>query len=104
LAVAPDIHGRSTASLRGAIAPKAFAPLLAAGFSRLLNAWRTSEPDAFARAWLARAHPIGTPGAGHGGANETVAGIFAGIEPDGALKLTVDGEIQIIRAGDVHLN
>ena len=50
LAAAPVISGRKTASLAGAIAPQAFAPLIAASFVRLLAAWRTADPAAFAQA------------------------------------------------------
>lgn len=103
LASAPRIEGRLTADLGRAISPKAFAPLLAASFGRLLAAWRSAAPADFARAWLARAHPLGSPLVVHVGAEETIAGTFAGIEPDGALKLDVGGRIQIIRAGDVFL-
>ena len=103
LARAPKIAGRATADLGGAIAPKAFAPLLAASFARLLAAWRSAEPEAFARAWLTRAHPIGTPLTIHAGKDESVSGSFAGIDPDGALRLEVGGQVQVIRAGDVIL-
>ena len=103
LAQAPTIEGRATADLGGAIAPGAFAPLLAASFARLLGAWRTADPASFARAWLERAHPVGTALTVHSGKGETVSGAFAGIEPDGALRLNVDGKIQVIRAGDVNL-
>ena len=103
LAQAPAIPGRATADLGGAIAPQAFAPLLAASFARLLAAWRSAEPEAFARAWLARAHPVGTMLTVHSGKDERVSGTFAGIEPDGALRLDVGGDTQLIRAGDVHL-
>ena len=103
LAKAPEIEGRATADLGGAIAPQAFAPLLAASFARLLAAWRSAQPEAFVRAWLARAHPVGTALTVHTGKDETVSGSFAGIEPDGALRLDVGGETQVIRAGDVIL-
>lgn len=103
LAAAPAIPDRATADLAGAISPQAFAPLLAASFARLLDAWRSAAPDAFARAWLARAHGIGTPLAVHGGREEIVTGTFAGIEPDGALRLDVGGKVQVVRAGDVSL-
>jgi BirA family biotin operon repressor/biotin-[acetyl-CoA-carboxylase] ligase len=103
LAVAPEIEGRRTADLASAITPQAFAPLLAASFSRLLGAWRSAEPAAFAKVWLERAHPIGTPLAVHVGTVDLVAGTFAGIEADGALRLSVEGREQVIRAGDVHL-
>lgn len=103
LARAPKIEGRATADLGGAIVPQAFAPLLAASFARLLAAWRSAEPTAFARAWLARAHPMGTALTVHLGPDEVVSGSFAGIEPDGALRLDIGGQIQVVRAGDVNL-
>lgn len=105
LAVAPDIAGRKTAALKplADIAPRAFAPLLAGKFAQLLVAWRSSEPAQFAQAWLARAHPIGTPLEVHSGPGERIAGTFGGIEPDGAMRLKRDGMIDIIRAGDVSL-
>jgi BirA family biotin operon repressor/biotin-[acetyl-CoA-carboxylase] ligase len=103
LAAAPAIEGRQTADLAGAITPQAFAPLLAASFARLLGAWRAAEPAAFAKVWLERAHPLGTPLSVHAGKDDMVTGTFAGIEADGALRLTVDGREQVIRAGDVSL-
>ena len=104
LAAAPVIAGRKTASLAGAITPQAFAPLIAASFVRLLAAWRTADPAAFAQAWLTRAHPTGTPLEVHAGPDNRIAGRFDGIDPDGALRLRRDdGEIMLIRAGDVSL-
>jgi len=103
LAAAPAIEGRATAHLGGIIAPQAFAPLLAARVARVLVAWRSSTSGAFARAWLARAHPLGTPLSVHAGKHDIVSGTFAGIEDDGALRLSVAGVEQVIRAGDVHL-
>lgn len=103
LAKAPAIEGRATADLGASVTPQAFAPLLAASFARLLGAWRSAEPAAFAGAWLARAHPIGTPLAVHISGDETVSGTFAGVESDGALRLDVGGSLQVIRAGDVNL-
>jgi BirA family biotin operon repressor/biotin-[acetyl-CoA-carboxylase] ligase len=103
LAVAPKIEGKATADLGGSTAPKAYAPLLAGSFARLIAAWRAAEPAAFARAWVARAHPVGTALTVHAGADDSVSGSFAGIQPDGALRLDVDGQVQVIRAGDVNL-
>jgi len=103
LALAPGIPGRETAALSEAMLPQAFAPLLAGSFARMLTLWRTSEPEAFARAWLARAHPIGTQLTVHGGTREVVTGAFDGIEPDGALRLRRGADVEIIRAGDVEL-
>ena len=103
LASAPKIPGRDAAALNGAIVPQAFAPLLAGSFGRMLRLWRSSAPEAFARAWLERAHPIGTRLTVHSGSGEKVGGTFDGLEPDGALRLRRDGDIDIIRAGDVEL-
>lgn len=104
LAVAPVIEGRETAALGIGLSPQAFAPLLAASFARLLRVWRESDPAAFALAWLARAHPLGTPLQVHSGPGERITGTFDGIEPDGALRLRRDGgEVEIVRAGDVML-
>lgn len=105
LAQAPEIAGRKTAGLISTahISPQSFAPLLAGKFSQLLVAWRSSEPAQFAQAWMARAHPLGTPLEVHSGPSERVAGTFDGIEPDGAMRLKRDGMIDIIRAGDIFL-
>ena len=103
LASAPKVEGRDAAALNGALSPQAFAPLLAGSFARMLPLWRTSEPEAFASAWLARAHPVGTHLTVHSGAEERVNGTFDGIEPDGALRLRREGGTDVIRAGDVEL-
>jgi BirA family biotin operon repressor/biotin-[acetyl-CoA-carboxylase] ligase len=104
LASAPSLSDREGTSLAGKIAPQAFAPLLAASFARLLELWRQSEPAMLARAWLARAHPVGTCLSVHSTGDELVSGSFDGIELDGALRLRRDdGMIDLIRAGDVEL-
>jgi len=104
LAVAPDLPDRPAASLAGAITPQAFAPLLAASFARLVRLWRSSEPQSLARAWLARAHPVGTELTVHGGDAEAVSGGFDGIEADGTLRLRLaDGSVRAIHAADVSL-
>ncbi len=104
LGAAPELKERRGAALDGKVTPHAFAPLLAASFARLLGLWRRSEPSLLAQAWLARAHPLGTPLTVHVGADETVSGRFDGIEPDGALRLRRDnGALDVVRAGDVEL-
>jgi BirA family biotin operon repressor/biotin-[acetyl-CoA-carboxylase] ligase len=103
LAAAPQLGDREAASLNGAIIPQAFAPLLAGSFTRMIALWRSSEPEAFARAWLARAHPVGTRLTVHNGQQEAVSGTFEGIEADGALRLRRGGDVELIRAGDVEL-
>jgi BirA family biotin operon repressor/biotin-[acetyl-CoA-carboxylase] ligase len=105
LAASPVLPDRQGSSLAAKVVPEAFAPLLAANFSRLLNLWRESPPAMLAQAWLARAHPAGTPITVHSGADETISGAFDGIEPDGALRLRGgNGRLEIVRAGDVELD
>ena len=77
--------------------------MLAGSFVRMLGLWRSSEPEAFAQAWLARAHPVGTHLTVHSGPGEKVSGTFDGIEPDGALRLRREGGTDVVRAGDVEL-
>ncbi len=104
LASAPQIEGRSVADLGARVTPQAFAPLLAASMARMLMLWRTSAPETFARAWLARAHPVGTALTVHAAVDEIISGRFAGIKADGALRLVQgDGHEQVVRAGDVEL-
>jgi BirA family biotin operon repressor/biotin-[acetyl-CoA-carboxylase] ligase len=104
LASAPPLKDRQAAALNGAIAPEAFAPLLAASFARLLELWRTSESPALVRAWQERAHALGTRLTVHVGEHETIGGRFAGLEPDGALRLRLDdGSIEVVRAGDTSM-
>ena len=68
----------------------------------MLGLWRASEPQEFARAWLARAHPVGTELSAHGADTAKVSGRFDGIEADGTLRLRLDdGSIELVRAGDV---
>lgn len=106
LAAAPSISGRKTASLAtlADIDPKGFAPLIAASFARILSAWRTADPGAFASAWATRAHPVGTALQVHSSPGEQISGTFDGIEADGAMRLRLDdGRIETVRAGDVTL-
>ena len=105
LAAAPDLPDRRAASLDGHIKPEAFAPLLAGSFNRLLGLWRSTEPAALVRAWEHRAHLVGTKLSVHLNKDEEISGRFAGLDPDGALRLLLeDGSMEIVRAGDVSLS
>jgi BirA family biotin operon repressor/biotin-[acetyl-CoA-carboxylase] ligase len=105
LGSAPTLDDRQAASLGAAIAPEAFAPLLAASFARLLELWRTNESSALVRAWQERAHLPGTRLTVHIGKDEMLSGRFAGLQMDGGLRLILDnGEIEVIRAGDIALD
>ena len=103
LGSAPTLSDRDAAALNGAVLPQAFAPLLAGSFARMLTLWRGSEAEAFAQAWLARAHPVGTHLTVHVGGGDKVSGTFDGIEPDGALRLRRNSDVDIVRAGHVEL-
>lgn len=104
LAQAPDLPNRPSAALDGAISPQAFAPLLAGTFERLLRLWRQNSLPLLSQAWMVRSHPIGTPLSVHAERDRPVSGRFEGIETDGALRLRgEDGQLHIIRAGDVEL-
>jgi BirA family biotin operon repressor/biotin-[acetyl-CoA-carboxylase] ligase len=105
LARAPDLPDRPTATLAGIalVSPEAFAPLLAASFTRELQRWR-EDLAGLVGMWLESAHPIGSPLTVLNEPGETLAGSFAGLEGDGALRLRLpSGEVRIIRAADVTL-
>ncbi|GAA4025741.1 hypothetical protein GCM10022281_00390 [Sphingomonas rosea] len=105
LAQAPQIEGRATAALSTImlISREAFAPILAASLTRELERWRT-DPVASQALWLESAHPVGTPLSVHAAADEKLAGTFAGLAPDGALRLALpSGEERRIHAADVML-
>lgn len=102
---APDLPDRPTAALSSValVSPEAFAPLLAAAFSRELERWRSDLP-ALTALWLESAHKVGSQLTVHAGPEEKLKGSFAGLAPDGALKLQLpSGEVQVIRAADVSL-
>lgn len=105
LAHAPSIEGRETVALSSValVSPEAFAPLLAAAFTRELQRWR-DDPQALTALWLESAHPLGTPLSVHVSADQRLDGKFAGLAQDGALRLTLpDGEERRIHAADVML-
>lgn len=106
LATAPLVQGRSTRSLaEHGPAPDrdAFATALAAGFAAELDRWRSYGLAPILARWLAAAHPPGTPLEVHDPGGERVSGTFAGLEPDGALRLRLaDGTTNVIHAGDVE--
>ncbi len=65
-----------------------------------LTLWQEQGFGPVRVAWLARAHPIGTPlRAGLG--NHPVEGVFAGLDEDGALLLDTDDGRKRVMAGDV---
>jgi BirA family biotin operon repressor/biotin-[acetyl-CoA-carboxylase] ligase len=107
LAAAPALEGRVVRHLaETGPAPDrdTFAHDLATSFARELLAWRREGLGPLFRRWLAAAHPPGTALSVHGPDGVRVTGQFAGLEPDGALRLQLsDGECCVIHAGDVTL-
>ena len=103
LAHHPENLERPTASLAALIGsapdPAVFLADLADTFARWLGRWRGEGLAPLRARWLQRAHPVGS-------ALKTseVAGLFEGLDQDGALLLRrADGRIETIRAGDVFL-
>lgn len=100
LASHPEGLDRPAASLAAAIAPDAFLTRLAAAFETWLARWRAEGLAPVRAAWLAAAHPLGTPLV----ANEA-RGTFDGLDESGALRLRLaDGGLRVIHAGDVFLS
>jgi BirA family biotin operon repressor/biotin-[acetyl-CoA-carboxylase] ligase len=102
---APEVPDRPTAALSSValVSPEAFAPLLAAAFARELERWRGDLPALMAL-WLESAHKIGSPLSVRAGPDERLEGSFAGLGPDGALKLELpSGELRTLHAADVSL-
>ena len=83
--------------------PDAFLTDLAEAVARWLARWRAEGLAPVIHRWLARAHPICTALTAATPEGQ-VDGLFAGLTPDGALRLRrADGGVEVIRAGDVFL-
>jgi BirA family biotin operon repressor/biotin-[acetyl-CoA-carboxylase] ligase len=108
LAHHPDDADRPATSLasEGWPHPPADAMLtdLAYRLAEALAEWRNHGLAPVRRAWIAAAHPIGTPLATHGPDGSALAGTFDGLDHDGACRLRLaDGGVRLIHAGDVFL-
>lgn len=110
VAHAPDLPDRVTTSLHralGAMAVDAEGALsmLADAFARRLTGWRTGGLAQTLAAWEERAHPPGAKMTVSGTSQSpALAGTFAGLEPDGALRLALsDGSMRVVHAGDVTI-
>jgi len=102
LAAAPGLPDRQAASLRGEGVtpppPEDFAGALLAA----LGHWHDRPAAAIHAAWLARAHPIGTPLRVRYAGND-LAGTFAGLSPEGHLLLRTEAGLRPIASGEVLL-
>lgn len=107
LAAAPTLHDRPArhlAQLGPAPDRDGFARELAASFEHELDRWRRLGLEPLLARWLAAAHPVGTAMSVHGPGGERIAGSFAGLDGDGALRLRLaDGSCRVIHAGDVAI-
>ena len=110
LTSAPPLDGRATAARadgRMSLSPADLLTAIDVSLRHWLGVWQkgTGFP-AIRRAWLSRAHAIGTPLSINNGA-DTISGAFAGIDETGALLLgnvsTNPTEIRRFTYGDVSL-
>lgn len=103
LASHPDLPDRRTTSLAAqgmAVTPEDFAAELASAFARWLARWRGEGLAPVRAAWLAAAHPIGTPLR----LTDLGEALFDGLTGDGSLIVRMaDGRREIVHAGDVFL-
>ncbi|MBU6449217.1 MAG: biotin--[acetyl-CoA-carboxylase] ligase [Rhodospirillales bacterium] len=101
LIAAPEIPGRRTIALSAQgleISPEAAAKAILAR----LGIWVEAPAAAIRAAWLAAAHPLGTPlEVAYAGARR--AGLFAGLSENGELLLRCENRIETISTGDVLL-
>jgi len=83
--------------------PAVFVEDLAGSFAAWLSRWR-GEGLAPARSrWLERAHPVGTPLVARTADGGETAGLFTGLDADGALLLRTGDGVRTIYAADVFL-
>ncbi|ACV75815.1 MAG: biotin--[acetyl-CoA-carboxylase] ligase [Zymomonas mobilis] len=83
---------------------KAFSEALVASFADWLDIWRKQGIEIIHDNWLKRAHNIHTPLTIHKENGELLSGYFAGLDPDGALKLRLQNDrICLFHSGDVLL-
>lgn len=103
LAQAPLLPDRRTASLAELgvpPTPDAVAHRLLAAVTAWHRTWQRHGFDAVRAAWLQRAQPIGARLAVRL-RGEQRTGTFAGLAPDGALLLALDGREERIETGDI---
>lgn len=106
---APTIEGRKTTFLsqwnsRYEAAPEHAVKYLAQKFANEVDLWRGESNEQTILRWRAAAHPVGTKLSVHDHEGKAITGEFAGLDPDGALRLRLpDGETRVIHAGDVIL-
>ena len=99
LAHAPTLADRPVACLADA----GFMEALAANVAHWLAHWRSRGLAGLRSQWLLRAHPVGTRLIAQGTDGTQKEGLFAGLDPSGALLLQTSERMRVITAGDVFL-
>jgi len=106
---APELPDRATVSIRAANPDndkdaQAVLEALAASLTERLAQWRREGLSATLADWTRHAHPQGTPLLVTLDEEGLLPGAFAGLDPDGALRLRLaDGYLRVVHAGDVSL-
>ncbi|MDF2638523.1 MAG: biotin--[acetyl-CoA-carboxylase] ligase [Novosphingobium lindaniclasticum] len=106
---APDLPDRATTSIRAenpdnAEDAQAVLERLAACLAERLTQWRSEGLSSTLADWTRYAHPPGTPLLVTLDEEGLLPGAFAGLDPDGALRLRLaDGSLRVVHAGDVSL-
>jgi BirA family biotin operon repressor/biotin-[acetyl-CoA-carboxylase] ligase len=106
VASSPALPDRPTTHLAahgGCPEPHTLLDAIAEALGAWLVTWDEGRGFAAVReAWLNRAHPIGERLSINTG-SENASGVFAGLDPEGALVLDVDGSLRRFTFGDVSL-
>jgi BirA family biotin operon repressor/biotin-[acetyl-CoA-carboxylase] ligase len=106
---APDLPDRATISIRAANPDsdndaQTVLERLADGLAVRLAQWRREGLPSTLADWTRHAHPQGTPLLVTLDEEGLLPGAFAGLDPDGALRLRLaDGSLRVVHAGDVSL-
>lgn len=107
VAQAPEVGGRAVARLAdlgAATDAQAVMETIAGAFARWVDRWRTYGLVPVRQAWLAAAHPAGTPLRATLPDGAVIEGAFETLGEDGALILRLaNGATHVIHAGDVFL-
>ncbi|MCW2338548.1 BirA family biotin operon repressor/biotin-[acetyl-CoA-carboxylase] ligase [Sphingobium sp. B2D3A] len=106
---APLLTDRATVALNAlpggaSVTAETVLDALVLAVDRWLLFWRAEGMAGLVPAWLARAHPLGTPLVVTGTADAPLHGRFAGLRGDGALMLACeDGSQAVVHSGDVGI-
>jgi BirA family transcriptional regulator, biotin operon repressor / biotin---[acetyl-CoA-carboxylase] ligase len=97
----PEAVNYPVASLGSEVEPELVRACVLRRLERWLGEWEQAGFTAVRKAWLARAHPVGTRLTITG--SEVLHGRFAGLDPSGALMLETAAGLRRIVAGNVAI-